>query len=287
MFKLEERFFYNLIINFHHIINVLVGFAPYHNINKNKKFYFSKYLFLYSIIIVILFISIYLKKLIELVAGGNSIIIIIKIYIGITSIIIKYFMQWKNAKKIITKFNELQKIQVKLLKFTVNDSNIESNNKLKEIFINFFEMLIIIIVGVYGLINIFRFVLTFYHKNDNLFLIIVTFFYFVQMIIPYSFYCVIQTIYFSVKLINIKINNLLNVTSIEYLYIKSDYIKMKKFCELSEILDEFLTIYDELLSVTTAINQLFSIQLLINVLNLYAVIILEVIAIIYDKISNL
>lgn len=252
-------------------LSQLFGFWPYYYHRSKKIFISNQCIMIYPIVLVVTILFLYFNVIndLKLILQINKVPYLAKFVSGSAIISISFFIpliffiQYFKLKKMELLFARANIILIDLWKYC-NLHQIKYTKLLVIFTVRiFFINLIIIYCGIFHLITIAPVEFT---KNcwNVFFWILPTI---IMTILPDIYFTMFLIFHFGFQQINHKISNI--IVEFRLLNFKNEginerkYMRMKKFCDLSDQIDKVAIIHFELSSIVFEFNQCFSMQMII------------------------
>lgn len=257
-----QQFFPKSVFLLVYYINKIIGQAPYSYNWNSGKFETSWHQLIYPTFMTIVSIGTYFGIMVWLNVDTVYFVVLVFFYFRLLTVLVHFICPCKNYLKIVYCLNQIQATMQDINQIV----NIDLNKYLEEMVTALIVTSAICIIELIGEIgmhaNVMEAVLSDIGFQISLILIIIII-YFCQNSIFNSFYGCICIITFHFK----RINECTTALMKEAKYFqnvsrrKNSYLKMLKFCELSDRLDKISIVHTQLIDSLNEFNRIVSIQL--------------------------
>lgn len=275
--KMVQKGWIKFLLKFSYRCCSFFGLIPFHWNKRTRKFETSWYDKVYSGIICIAFLYFYRTSGLSTVAVLNPLVVIAFFYLNMSLIFITFTIQCFNAEKLANYLNKLKQFLKKLTGITGFERSKHSYRK--PIILLLFKTIVVNLMAQSGIIlacSILGQIIT--GRIDYFVVFIVSYAYFLQTIVPNIFYAIVLGAEFYLKLLNDKINDVINKNAkfeqkkSQYSYYEMDFVAD----ELCKKLDQIAIYHAKLTAFIVIANKIFSVQLLGSITNFVGILLIEV-----------
>lgn len=228
----------------------------------------------YSGFVVISFSYFYPTSGISVVSSLNPLVAITFFNLSMTTICLTLFVQIVHSHKIVPFLNDAIHFLYAFNKFIDR----HKVNYLSPIFAIIFKIGVVNLTAQYACIGGINAILTqVTGKKDYFVIFMVSVAYTLQSMIPNIFYGSLLAIAFYLKQINDKIDDIVVQAQWISNVNEKKYMKEKRYCDLSDRLDEITAYHSRLIELTIRLNKLCSFQILLSITNFFGLLLIEVI----------